>query len=166
MTQCRPGSRRGKPASEEAGLQWTRLEAFRRRGQSLRRASFTFSPACLRLPLASSIRPSRWVLESPWAAPTTCLARPFNSSALFFALSMSAMFSALPLRDLRKRCSGQRIIRRRSATAVATRLGGSGAIGQEVELELRPRESGFEGGHEAGAEATDRHNSGLVRAAV
>src|SRR5450759_4976595 len=56
-------------------------------GQSFLKASFTFSPACLRLLTPCSVLPSRSICSSPLALPTCSLAAPLASSFLLFSFS-------------------------------------------------------------------------------
>src|SRR5665647_3830580 len=51
-------------------------------GQSFLKASFTFSPACLRLLTPCSVLPSRSICSSPLALPTCSLAAPVSYTHL------------------------------------------------------------------------------------
>src|SRR3712207_504104 len=116
----------------------------RRRTQSLK-ASFTFSPACLRLPLAWSVSPSARRLSSPVASPACSFATPPSSSALFFALSNALNGFSSPS----KGCPSASPI---LATAVTTALGRTAVrpglaepSGQHGQLRSRRQASGRTG---------------------
>src|SRR5580658_5083955 len=68
----------------QLSLRWRQLLHFLR-------ASFTFSPACLRLAFRWSALPSDFRLSSPLASPTTSLSFPFAFCFAFFTLSVFAM---------------------------------------------------------------------------
>src|ERR1035441_9994218 len=60
-------------------------------------ASFSFSPACLTLPLIWSALPSARSLSLPLTLPTVSFSFPFACWAVFFALSLVATVGLLVL---------------------------------------------------------------------
>src|SRR5450759_4537437 len=89
-------------------------------GQSFLKASFTFSPACLRLLTPCSVLPSRSICSSPLALPTCSLAAPLASSFLLFS------FSSQPITGLLSFSVGR--WRLRAGWIVVTVRGGTAGV--------------------------------------